>query len=112
MRIRKKAAWKLAEDRVSGKLLELLLDGYVILNDIKYRYGNIDHVAIRPDGVLFLIETKSHRVRQGQVRQGQTAKVEISFSPAVFSLTNPLSKIVVTLKQIFLPLSQTFRSRS
>jgi len=63
MRIRRKAAWKVAEECVSGKLLDLLLDGYVILNDIKYRYGNIDHVAIRPDGTIFLIETKSHAHR-------------------------------------------------
>ncbi len=56
-------AWKRAENRVSEMLLGLLPDGYLVLNDIKYRYGNIDHVVIRPDGVIFLIETKSHRDR-------------------------------------------------
>jgi hypothetical protein len=63
MRIKKKAAWKVAEDRVKVKLLGLMPAGYVIMNDIKYRYGNIDHVAIRPDGTIFLIETKSHAGR-------------------------------------------------
>ena len=59
----KEPAWKMAENRVGEALLELLLDGYVILNDIKYRYGNIDHVVIRPDGTFILIETKSHSGR-------------------------------------------------
>jgi len=50
-----------AERKVSETLLELLTDGYLILNDIKYRYGNIDHVVVRPDGTIFLCETKSHK---------------------------------------------------
>lgn len=59
----KDPAWKRAENRVGEALLELLPDGYLILNDIKYRYGNIDHVVVRPDGTVFLLETKSHKGR-------------------------------------------------
>jgi len=42
-------------------LADLLFDGYLVLSDVKFRYGNIDHVVFRPDGTIFLIETKSHR---------------------------------------------------
>lgn len=42
---------------------ELLADGYLVLNDIEYPYGNLDHIVVRPDKTVFLIETKSHRGR-------------------------------------------------
>ncbi len=61
MATEKEPAWKSAERRVGEVLAGLLLEGYLILNDIKFKYGNIDHLVIRPDGVLFLMETKSHR---------------------------------------------------
>ncbi len=48
-----------AEEKV-GKLLELLGNGYKILHDVEYPYGNIDHVVISDAGVVFMIETKSH----------------------------------------------------
>lgn len=50
-----------AEREVGELLTKLLLDGYLVLNDIKFKYGNIDHIVIRTDKTLFLIETKSHR---------------------------------------------------
>lgn len=31
------------------------------MNDVKFKYGNIDHLVFRDDGRIFLIETKSHR---------------------------------------------------
>jgi len=52
-----------AEREVSELLTKLLLNGYLVLNDIKFKYGNIDHLVIRDDGRIFLIETKSHRGR-------------------------------------------------
>lgn len=53
--------WAAAEEEVCRLLAPLVLDGYLILNDVPYPYGNLDHVVVRPDGVIFLIETKSHR---------------------------------------------------
>lgn len=42
----------------------MLIDGYLVLNDIKFKYGNIDHIVVRPDKTVFLLETKAH---QGKV---------------------------------------------
>ena len=50
-----------AEREIGELLTKLLLDGYLVLNDIKFKYGNLDHIVIRPDKTVFLIETKSHR---------------------------------------------------
>lgn len=55
--------WEAAEKEVGRLLTALLWDGYLILNDVPFPYGNLDHVVIRQDGVIFLIETKSHRGR-------------------------------------------------
>jgi hypothetical protein len=53
--------WATAEREVGELLTQLLLDGCLVLNDVPFRYGNLDHVVIRPDRTIFLIETKSHR---------------------------------------------------
>ena len=53
-----------AEMEVSKLLTNLLPEGYLVLNDIKFKYGNLDHVVIRPDRAIFLLETKACR---GQV---------------------------------------------
>lgn len=50
-----------AEREVGELLTKLLVDGYLVLNDVPFRYGNLDHIVIRPDRTIFLIETKSHR---------------------------------------------------
>lgn len=64
-----------AEREVGELLTQLLLDGCLVLNDVPFPYGNLDHVVIRlrprmphgyagqvrPDITVFLIETKSHR---------------------------------------------------
>ena len=50
-----------AEREIGELLTKLLFDGYLVLNDIKFKYGNLDHIVIRPDKTVFLIETKSHR---------------------------------------------------
>ncbi len=42
-------------------LTKLLVDGYLVLNDVPFPYGNLDHIVVRPDRTVFLIETKSHR---------------------------------------------------
>jgi hypothetical protein len=52
--------WEAAEEEISRLLAELLLDGYLVLNNIPFPYGNLDHLVIRPDLKTFLIETKSH----------------------------------------------------
>lgn len=36
-----------AEREVGELLTQLLLDGYLVLNDIKFKYGNIDHIVTR-----------------------------------------------------------------
>ena len=43
-----------------GKILAGLGDDYLVIHDITADYGNIDHVVIRKDGNVFMIETKSH----------------------------------------------------
>jgi len=50
-----------AERKVRWMLEELPMDHFIVMNDIKFKYGNIDHLVIRDDGMIFLIETKSHR---------------------------------------------------
>jgi hypothetical protein len=39
-------------------LRRLVADGWLVLNDIDIRYGNLDHVVVGPPGI-FLLETKS-----------------------------------------------------
>jgi hypothetical protein len=56
----KDSRWEAAEEKVSRLLTELLVDGYLILNNIPFPYGNLDHLVIRADGTVFLLETKSH----------------------------------------------------
>lgn len=53
-----------AEKFVAGILAKLPTTEYKIFNDVKARYGNIDHLVIRKDGATYIIETKSH---QGKV---------------------------------------------
>jgi len=52
--------WAEAEEEVSRLLAELLLDGYLVLNNIPFPYGNLDHLVIKPNGTIVLCETKSH----------------------------------------------------
>ena len=37
------------------------MDRFIVMNDVRIKYGNIDHLVIRDDGAIFIIETKSHR---------------------------------------------------
>lgn len=48
-----------AEERVDD-LFAGLSEDYFIINDVDSKYGNIDHVIIKRDAGIFLIETKSH----------------------------------------------------
>jgi len=50
-----------AEREVGELLTQLLVDGCLVLNDVPFPYGNLDHIVIRPDRTVFLVETKSHR---------------------------------------------------
>jgi len=50
-----------AEREVGELLTQLLLDDCLVLNDVPFPYGNLDHIVIRPDRTIFLVETKSHR---------------------------------------------------
>lgn len=47
--------------KVRRELNKLPMDRFIVAHDIKFKYGNIDHLVIRDDGAIFLIETKSHR---------------------------------------------------
>lgn len=49
-----------AEEQV-GALLNRLPSDCLVLHDLNSRYGNIDHLVLRLDGAIFLLETKSHR---------------------------------------------------
>jgi hypothetical protein len=61
-----------AEEKI-GALLDQLSPNYVVWHDVNTDGGNIDHVAFRKDGAVFLIETKSHhgKITQqgGQLRR-------------------------------------------
>src|SRR5450759_4410164 len=52
------------EEHVGGLLDELSGDGWNVIHDASFGYGNIDHIALGTAGV-FTVETKS---RQGPVR--------------------------------------------
>ncbi len=52
------------EEHVGGLLDELSQEGWRVIHDASFGYGNVDHIAIGERGV-FAIETKS---RQGQIR--------------------------------------------
>jgi hypothetical protein len=43
-----------------GELLKQLGDDFVVMNDVKSPYGNIDHVVYDRRGNIFMVETKSH----------------------------------------------------
>ena len=55
--------WIQAERKVQRILAELPMEHFIVANDIKFRYGNIDHLVLRDDGTIFVIETKSRRGR-------------------------------------------------
>ncbi len=46
---------------VRSELNKLPMDRFIVAHDIKFKYGNIDHLVIRDDGRVFLIETKAYR---------------------------------------------------
>jgi hypothetical protein len=52
------------EEHVGGLLDELSEEGWRVIHDASFGYGNVDHIALGAPGV-FTIETKS---RQGQIR--------------------------------------------
>ena len=52
------------EEHVGGLLDELAEEGWHVIHDASFGYGNVDHIALGKAG-LFTIETKS---RQGEVR--------------------------------------------
>jgi hypothetical protein len=52
------------EEHVGGLLDELTGEGWHVIHDASFGYGNVDHIALGTAG-LFTVETKS---RQGQVR--------------------------------------------
>lgn len=72
MRIRKIARYRRAgnswgeqaEQIVRDKLNGLPRDRFIVAHDIRFKYGNIDHLVIRvADRQVYLIETKSYRGR-------------------------------------------------
>jgi len=55
-------SWAAQAERKVQRILERLpMNHFTVLDDIKFKYGNIDHLVIRDDGAIFMIETKSHR---------------------------------------------------
>ncbi|HYG24055.1 MAG TPA: nuclease-related domain-containing protein [Verrucomicrobiae bacterium] len=49
-----------AEESVGDVLNRLPPAGYLVIHDVIAYFGNIDHVVVRKDGAVFLIETKAH----------------------------------------------------
>jgi hypothetical protein len=47
-------------EELIGRLLAQLGPDYLVWNDVKSPYGNIDHIVYNKRGCIFLIETKSH----------------------------------------------------
>jgi hypothetical protein len=47
-----------AEEAV-GAILDRVPENYTVLHDVPAPFGNIDHVVLRKDGAVFVIETKS-----------------------------------------------------
>jgi Holliday junction resolvase-like predicted endonuclease len=37
------------------------MERFIVAHNITFKYGNIDHLVIRDDGRIFLIETKAYR---------------------------------------------------
>ena len=60
-RVEQKKRGRIAERTVQKMLEELPMDHFIVMNDIRFKYGNIDHLVIRDDGALFMIETKACR---------------------------------------------------
>ena len=60
-RLEQKKRGLVAERTVQKMLEELPMDHFIVMNDIRFKYGNIDHLVIRDDGALFMIETKACR---------------------------------------------------
>ena len=47
---------------VRSELNKLPMDRFIVAHDIKFKYGNIDHLIVRvDDGQIFLIESKAYR---------------------------------------------------
>jgi hypothetical protein len=57
-----KSSWAAQAERKVRRFLEdLPMDHFMVMNDVRFKYGNIDHLVLRNDGAVFMIETKSHR---------------------------------------------------
>jgi len=60
-RLEQKKRGKAAELCVRAILNELPKGTFRVFNDVKTRYGNIDHLVVSREGGVFLVETKAHR---------------------------------------------------
>lgn len=49
-----------AEEQVGAILDALDKDRFQVFHDVVLGYGNMDHIVLRRDGAVFMIETKSH----------------------------------------------------
>jgi len=59
-----------AERCVRRILSQLSQVEFAVFNDVRAKYGNIDHLVVSRTGAVFLIETKSHR---GKITLGEEA---------------------------------------
>ena len=57
-----------AAEESAGALLNRLPTGWVVLHDVRASFGNIDHLVLRADGAVFVLETKSHRGKVSEER--------------------------------------------
>lgn len=51
--------------RVARLLNKLPRDRFRVLHNLRYCWGDIDHVVVRQDGAVFAVETKSQKARVG-----------------------------------------------
>jgi len=89
----KEPAWSWAEKQVAALLEQLVSEGYLVFNDIRFKYGNIDHLVIRPDAAAFLVETKSHT---GRVTT-DSKRILVNGKPLK---TNPISQVMRSIRWI------------
>jgi hypothetical protein len=96
------------EEQVGGLLQSMSGDGWLLIHDVSFGHGNVDHIAIGPGGV-FTIETKSHPgpVRVGRIH-GATLRQAQSQQKLIAKLTGETVQPLIVFSRAWVdrPLSR------
>jgi hypothetical protein len=96
------------EEQVGGLLQSMSGDGLLLIHDVSFGHGNVDHIAIGPGGV-FTIETKSHPgpVRVGRIH-GATLRQAQSQQKLIAKLTGETVQPLIVFSRAWVdrPLSR------